>query len=219
MATTPPIAAGASCVAMAFQNPPDEADGTGGTAAGTAAENIDHSVDAVDGGGSMAANNAGVAALSTPEAESGARRRGGSQPWPSREQGTACARPQDTFVTSATEELRENQAVHWLFQMLLEPCDPREATIPCASVAVRAAHCASLAASGFGTAGGLTKENVINAIKRVMSSQQTTLKAVAKVFPSVAKVTFKRPDQVCVSSSRSRVCCGRRIFLLFVVAC
>jgi len=219
MATTPSIAAGASCAAGALQTHSDEADGTGGTAAGTAAGNSDHSVDALDGGGSMAATNVGVAALATPEAASRARRRGGSQPLLSPEEGTACARPQDTLVTLAPEELRENEAVHWLFQMLLEPCDPREATTPCALVAVRAAHCASLAASGCGTAGGLTKENVINAIKRVMSSQQTTLKAVAKVFPSVAKVTFKRPDQVCVSSSRSRVCCGRRIFLLFVVAC
>jgi len=146
MATTPPIAAGASCAAGALQNHSDEADGTGGTTAGTAAGNIDLSVDAVDVGGSMAATTVGVAALSTPEAASGARRWGGSQPLLSPEQGIACARPQDNLVTSATEELRENQAVHWLFQILLEPCDPREAIIPCASVAVRAAHCASLAA-------------------------------------------------------------------------
>jgi len=81
--------------------------------------------------------------------------------------------------------------MEWLLRFILVP-DSRDTTILGAVVAVRAAHCATLAAA----VAKCPVADVIMTIKTVMSSQQNTLKALAEAFPSVDKFIFKRPDQV-----------------------
>jgi len=85
----------------------------------------------------------------------------------------------------------QNGAMEWLLRFILVP-DSRDTTILGAVVAVRAAHCATLAAA----VAKCPVADVITTIKTVMSSQQNTLKALAEAFPSVDKFIFKRPDQV-----------------------